>query len=162
MVFPLANEPHWSRSLRRAMRKKPFHVTVDQAFDAVIAACADRSEGTWILPALSASFSHLHELGWAHSLEVWNTETGALAGGIYGLALGAAFTAESMFHRETDASKVAFAALAERLRSRGFRIFDAEMPTRHLASLGCVPIRRSEFLRDLAEAVEVNVDFSHP
>src|SRR5262249_45164430 len=129
MLYPMNQPPRWSRSLRRSMRMKPFRITIDEAFSDVIAACADREEGTWIVPALSASFVRLHEMGWAHSLEVWHTETGALVGGIYGLALGAAFTAESMFHRVTDASKVAFAELVERLWAHGFRIFDAEMPT---------------------------------
>src|SRR5439155_6860017 len=101
---------------------------------------------TWITGAYREAYVHLFELGWAHSLEVWNTESGELAGGIYGLEIGAAFSAESMFHYETDASKVAFANLAERLRAAGFTIFDAQVMNPHLASLGCVEIPRAAFL----------------
>ena len=151
-VFPLETPPHWSRSLRRSLRKKPFRVTVDQAFEDVVLACGARDEGTWITPELVAGYVTLHQMGWAHSLEVWNTESGALVGGIYGLALGSAFTAESMFHRETDASKVAFVSLVERLRP-DFDIFDAQIMNPHLASLGCVDMRRVEFLKRLSEAI---------
>jgi len=159
-IFPLESTeaPHWSRSLTRAMRKKPFRVTVDHAFAGVLEGCADRPEGTWITPDLTAGYVRLHEMGWAHSLEVWNTRSGALVGGIFGLALGAAFTAESMFHRETDASKVAFASLVERLRPT-FRLFDVEVQSSHLASLGCVTIPRREFLRRLRLALEEQPEF---
>jgi leucyl/phenylalanyl-tRNA---protein transferase len=157
-LFPLDAPPGWSRSLRRSMRKKPFRVSVDEAFAEVMVGCADRAEGTWITPHLTACFHALHELGWAHSLEVWNTDTGALAGGIYGLALGAAFTAESMFHRETDASKVAFASLAE-LLAPTFRIFDAQTMSPHLVSLGCEAVPRPDFLARLADAVRTPVEF---
>jgi leucyl/phenylalanyl-tRNA---protein transferase len=157
-VFPLDAAPRWSRSLTRSLRKKPFRVTLDQAFMDVVAGCGERREGTWIIPELVSCYEKLHAMGWAHSLEVWNTESGALVGGIYGIALGACFTAESMFHRETDASKVAFASLVEILRPT-FRIFDGEIMSPHLASLGCVDIPRGEFLKDLADAVRAPVDF---
>ena len=152
-VLLLDEAPEFSRSLRRAMRKKPFRVTVDKAFARVIECCGDRQEGTWITDELAQGFRELHELGWAHSLEVWNTSTGDLVGGIYGLAVGSMFAGESMFHRETDASKVAFASLADRLHRAGFRILDAQQMTPHLASLGCQNIPRTQFLERLAFAV---------
>lgn len=157
-VFPMDSPPHWSRSLRRSMRKKPFRITTDQAFRDVVLGCGDRREGTWITEELLDGYLELHALGWAHSLEVWNIETGKLVGGIYGLALGASFTAESMFHRETDASKVAFASLVELLRP-GFRLFDAEVMNPHLARLGCAPIARTEYLTRLADALRDEPEF---
>ena len=152
-VLPLDEPPHWSRSLRRAMRVKPFRVTVDEAFGEVMESCGDREEGTWITPALAEGYSALHRLGWAHSVEVWNTESGALVGGIYGLALGALFAGESMFHRETDASKVAFVSLAERLFAKGYRFLDVQQMTPHLASLGCVDVPRTDFVQRVRQAV---------
>jgi leucyl/phenylalanyl-tRNA--protein transferase len=157
-VFPLDAPPHWSRSLVRSMRKKPFGVTVDRAFSQVVALAGDRAEGTWITAQLARSYRALFDLGWAHSLEVWNVETRALVGGIFGVAIGAVFTAESMFHRETDASKVAFASLVERLRGR-FRLFDAEIMNPHLARLGCVDMPRRVFLEELSRARDVEVAF---
>ena len=152
-ILPLDKPPHWSRSLRRAMRVKPFRVTTDEAFTQVVESCGDREEGTWITPALAQGYQELHRLGWAHSVEVWNTQTGMLVGGIYGLALGSLFAGESMFHWETDASKIAFAALAERLFAGGFRFLDVQQMTPHLASLGCVDLPRGELLRRVKIAV---------
>lgn len=157
-VLPLDGELHWSRSLRRSMRRKPFRVTVDQAFKEVMDGCGDRGEGTWITPALTACYERLFEMGWAHSLEVWNTETGLLVGGIYGLAIGSVFVAESMFHRETDASKVAFASLAETLRP-SFELLDAETMNPHLESLGCVNLPRAQYLELLVRARKCEVEF---
>ncbi len=145
-ILRLDRAPEFSRSLRRAMRTKPFRVTVDQAFSRVVECCGDREEGTWITDDLAVGFAELHRLGWAHSVEVWNTESGELVGGIYGLAVGSMFAGESMFHRETDASKVAFASLADRLHAAGYRLLDAQQMTSHLASLGCEPIGRERFL----------------
>lgn len=158
-VFPLDREPHWSRSLRRSLRVKPFAVTVDHAFHDVLAGCGDRETGTWITSALAQGYSQLHALGWAHSLEVWNRDTEELVGGIYGLALGGMFAGESMFHRETDASKVAFVALVEHLRAAGFRLFDVQVMNPHLQSLGCVEVPRGEFLQHMARAVALPVAF---
>ncbi len=117
----------------------------------------ERPEGTWIVPEYVKGFERLHALGLAHSLEVWNG--GALVGGIYGLALGAVFTAESMFHRETGASKIAFARLAERLAAAGFDLLDGEVPSPHLAFLGCVEMPRAEFLERLAREQERSLEF---
>lgn len=145
--------PRFSRSLRRKLRKNPWTITVDRAFRDVVFACgAERAEGTWITPALRDGYAALHDLGWAHSLEVWHGA--ALVGGIYGVAIGRSFAAESMFHRETDASKVAFATLAERLRAGGYTIFDAEVQNPHLESLGVVDVPRARYLDLLAAAVK--------
>ena len=142
----------WSRSLRRTLRRHPYRISVDTAFTATMRACgSDREEGTWITPAVIAGYTALHELGWAHSLEVW--EADLLVGGIYGVAIGASFAAESMFHRRTDASKIAFATLAKRLRDAGYELFDAQVMTPHLASLGVEPVRRKTYLDRLAKAV---------
>lgn len=146
----------WSRSLRRALRAHPFEITVDEAFEETILACgSERPGGTWISPPVIAGYTQLHALGWAHSLEVWekHEEGRRLVGGIYGIAIGASFAGESMFHRRTDASKIAFATLAERLRYAGYEIFDAQVMNPHLESLGCVDVPRDEYLDRLAHAV---------
>lgn len=151
-VFPLERPLHWSRSLRRTLRSHPFRLTVNAAFEEVMNACGtERAGGTWIIPELVAGYVKLHELGWAHSLEVW--EGDALVGGIYGVAVGAAFAGESMFHRRTDASKIAFATLAERLKESGYQLFDAQVRNPHLTSLGCIEIKRPDYLERLARAV---------
>ena len=143
------------RSLRRSARR--FVVTVDVAFTDVMRGCADgRRPGGWIDESFLAAYSRLHELGWAHSVEVWREQpdTGAaLVGGIYGVAIGGLFAGESMFHRAPDASKVALLALVERLRAGGGVLFDVQWQTPHLASLGVVEISRADYLRRLADAV---------
>ncbi len=149
----------WSRSLRRALKHHPWEITVDEAFRETMIGCAtERHGGTWISPPIVAGYTQLHELGWAHSLEVWEEAEGKpreLVGGIYGVAIGASFAGESMFHRRTDASKIAFATLAERLRDAGYMIFDAQVMNPHLESLGCVDIPRDEYLDRLAIAVRL-------
>lgn len=150
-VFPLSPAQPWPRTVRRAFRPE-LRVTFDQAFGQVMRACGERAgEGTWITPDILATYDELHALGWAHSVEVWNGEK--LAGGLYGIAMGALFAGESMFHRETGASKVAFASCADRLRERGFTIFDVQVLTPHLAMLGCVEISRDEYLARVAGAI---------
>ena len=148
-----------SRSLRRSARR--FTVTADRAFDAVTAGCADpRRPGGWITPAMCAAYARLHELGWAHSIEVWDAE-GALAGGLYGVEIGGLFAAESKFHRQTDASKVALAALVERLRTAGGpRLLDVQWTTPHLRTLGAVDIARAEYLARLRETVALPPAFA--
>jgi len=149
-VLPL-DALHWSRSLKRTLRKHPFRVTVDRAFRDVMIACGSvRAEGTWILPSMVDAYTELHRLGWAHSVEVWEGEE--LVGGIYGIAIGRALSAESMFHKRTDASKIAFATLAEKMAASGFMVFDAQVMNPHLASLGCVEIPRNAYLDMLAKA----------
>jgi leucyl/phenylalanyl-tRNA--protein transferase len=141
-----------SRSLRRSARR--FRVTADTAFADVIAGCADRRRpGGWITPAVRAAYLRLHALGWAHSVEVWDDE-GALCGGLYGVEVGGLFAAESKFHRRTDASKVALAALVERLRAAGgARLLDVQWTTPHLVSLGARDVPRPEYLRLLRAAL---------
>lgn len=140
-----------SRSLRRSTRR--YEVTVDRAFDRVVAACAHPGrEGGWISPAIAAAYSVLHELGWAHSLEAWAPD-GELVGGLYGVAIGGLFAGESMFSLATDASKVALAHLVHRLRSGGCVLLDVQWATRHLVSLGVVTMPRSEYVHALAAAL---------
>ena len=118
-VLPL-DDFHVPHALRRLLRKKPFEITIDKAFSAVIQACAER-ENTWINRDIIDSYTRLHELGHAHSVEAWKENR--LAGGLYGVAVGGAFFGESMFHRVTDASKIALVALVEHLRARKFVFF---------------------------------------
>lgn len=135
-----------SRSLRRTLRRCGWETTVDVAFDRVVAACgADRGEdGTWITSAMARAYGRLHELGWAHSIEVWDADR--LVGGVYGVQVGGVFTGESMFHREDDASKVALLDLVTRLRAAGGMLLDVQLTTPHLVSLGAVDLPRAEFL----------------
>ena len=140
-VMPL-NGFHISRSLARAMRRSTYHHTINRDFDGVVAGCADR-EDTWINPEITALYTALHHAGHAHSLEVW--EGTALVGGVYGVTLGRAFFGESMFSRRTNASKMALAALVDRLRHAGFTLFDTQFLTDHLASLGAQEISRAEY-----------------
>ncbi|RZS89560.1 leucyl/phenylalanyl-tRNA--protein transferase [Motilibacter rhizosphaerae] len=140
-----------SRSLRRSVRR--YTVTVDAAFDAVVAGCADPGrEGRWIEESFSAAYARLHELGWAHSVETW--EGDELVGGLYGVAVGGLFAGESMFSRATDASKVALVHLVGLLREDGApRLLDVQWRTDHLATLGAVAVRRREYLRRLRVAL---------
>ncbi len=140
-VMPL-NGFHISRSLTRAMRRSTFHHTINRDFDGVVAGCADR-EDTWINAEITALYTALHHAGHAHSLEVWDGT--ALVGGVYGVTLGRAFFGESMFSRRTNASKMALAALVDRLRHAGFTLFDTQFLTEHLASLGAQEISRAEY-----------------
>ncbi len=143
-----------SRSLRRRIREGRFEIRVDTAFDEVMLACAGPREGqggTWITGEMRRAYGGLHRLGYAHSVEAWRE--GRLVGGLYGVALGRVFFGESMFARETDASKVALAHLVAMLRERGVPIIDCQQDTAHLASLGARPIPRREFAAILAELI---------
>jgi leucyl/phenylalanyl-tRNA--protein transferase len=144
-----------SRSLRRSCRR--YTTTIDHAFDAVVAGCADpRRPGGWITAEVRSAYDRLHSLGWAHSVEVWDA-TGELAGGLYGVELGGLFAAESKFHARTDASKVALVALVERLRSAGGpRLLDVQWTTPHLRSLGARDVARPEYLRRLEAALALS------
>jgi leucyl/phenylalanyl-tRNA---protein transferase len=137
-----------SRSLRRTLRRSGWESTVDRAFTAVVEGCAARTEGTWITAEMRDAYVELHELGWAHSVEVW--EDDELVGGIYGVQLGGVFTGESMFHRRTDASKVALLDLSSRLAEAGARLLDVQLVTDHLATLGVRTLERDRFLAVLA------------
>lgn len=148
---------HVSRRLQRTMRGPRFQVTIDRAFTDVMRGCAERSEGTWITHDMLQAYTRLHKLGFAHSVETWCD--GALAGGIYGLAIGGFFAGESMFHRCSDASKVALAALFARLRACGFELFDTQMVTEHTCRMGASEISRAEYLRRLRAAIRKRVCF---
>lgn len=155
-IFEL-NGLHVSRRLARTVRSSRFKVTFDQAFAEVIQGCADRGEGTWITEKMRRAYEELHRLGAAHSVEVWRE--GRLAGGVYGVTLGGLFAGESMFSRERDASKVALVHLVERLRERGFTLFDIQYLNEHTARLGGVEISRAAYLNRLAEAITREVRF---
>ena len=145
-----------SRSLRRSLGR--FEIRVDTAVPEVIDACADpRRPAGWIDPAIRAAYLELHRLGWVHSVEAWCD--GRLAGGLYGVSIGGLFAGESMFHRETDASKVALVGLVELLREEPGepRLVDVQWQTPHLASLGVVQVSRREYLGLLPEAVAADV-----
>lgn len=147
---------HLSRSLARRIRQGGMQVTVDRDFAGVMLGCAARPS-TWINDTILQMYQQLHREGHAHSLEVW--QDGELAGGVYGLALGAAFFGESMFSRRPDASKVALAYLVARLRAGGFQLFDTQFTTPHLLSLGARDIPQAEYMRRLPRILEMAADF---
>jgi leucyl/phenylalanyl-tRNA--protein transferase len=158
-VFELA-EFHVSRRLARTCRSGQFQVSCDRDFAGVITGCAtagDRQYNTWLTPKMIEAYTHLHELGHAHSIEVWCD--GDLVGGTYGLAIGGLFAGESMFHRVRDASKVALVHLVHHLRERGYTLFDIQQCTAHTASLGAIDIPRDAYLRRLSEALPRPVSF---
>ncbi|HSL21744.1 MAG TPA: leucyl/phenylalanyl-tRNA--protein transferase [Vicinamibacterales bacterium] len=149
---------HLPRRLARTMRQGTFKVTIDRDFRAVIDACAaDRAEGTWISHEIVETYTALHKRGLAHSVEAW--EEGRLAGGLYGVSLMGAFFGESMFHTVPDASKIALAALVDRLRARGFLLLDVQWTTPHLERFGAIEISRRDYLRRLKKALEAGVEF---
>lgn len=158
-ILPL-NGFNLSTSLRKSIRNKGFEVRVDTDFDAVIAACAtvgkDRSE-TWINGTIRSVYGELFRRGVAHTVEVWRE--GALVGGLYGLSIGAAFFGESMFHRTTDASKVAMAHLVARLNAGNYELLDTQFVTDHLASLGGIEIPRADYEARLADALLTEGDW---
>jgi leucyl/phenylalanyl-tRNA--protein transferase len=171
-IFPMADEAgsiHWlapdpraiieldafkaSRSLRAVRRRRAFRITINAAFEEVIDACAQRGEGTWISNEIKVAYTLLHRLGAAHSVEAW--QGAALAGGLYGIAIGGAFFGESMFHHTTDASKVALMALVERMRERGFVLLDIQFMTEHLRHFGACEIPRAQYETRLRKAVQM-------
>ncbi len=141
---------HISRSLRRRMRKSDFELRSDSDFAAVVDGCAERAEGTWITLGMRAAYLRLFQMGRAHSFEVRAGRE--LIGGLYGVQVGGLFAAESMFHRATDASKIALAAAVMALFDAGFRVFDVQFMTPHLASLGATVIPRRDYLAAVAAA----------
>lgn len=146
---------HVSRSLLKCLRQQRFAVSSNRDFSAILNACATTpragQSGTWITSSMQAAYRTLHELGYAHSVEVWRD--GKLAGGIYGVAMGRIFFAESMFSRARDASKVALARLADALHGAGFDLIDCQLPTAHLHSLGARDIPRAEFAARVSAAI---------
>ena len=189
---------HVSRRLERTIRSGKFHVTLDQNFAGVIQGCAtagDRTNNTWLTPAMMQAYNLMHTLGHAHSVEVWlplppaslraaeegrgegalklqhkgqaaltpnpsPKGRGELVGGTYGIAIGGLFAAESMFHLERDASKVALAHLASHLSARGYQLLDIQQLTPHTASLGAKEITRDDYLRRLAQAIASPIKFA--
>jgi leucyl/phenylalanyl-tRNA--protein transferase len=142
---------HVSRSLAREIRRKRFSVTFDRAFEAVMIECGrDREDGTWITPDMLRAYVELHRLGHAHSFEAWHGDR--LVGGLYGVARGGLFAAESMFHRETNASKVVLVTAVRELFAAGVELFDVQFLTPHLVSLGAYEVRRVEYLTRIGEA----------
>ena len=150
-----------STSLRKALRKNPFSVRVDTDFEAIIEACAtvgaDRDE-TWINATIRSVYGELFRRGVAHTVEVWDGSD--LVGGLYGLAIGGAFFGESMFHRKTNASKIALAHLVDRLNAGGFILLDTQFVTDHLASLGGIEVPRADYEEMLALALQVDGDWN--
>jgi leucyl/phenylalanyl-tRNA---protein transferase len=150
-ILPL-DKFHVPHGLRRVAGKKMFETRTDNSFSNVIRACAKRKD-TWINNEIISSYERLHSLGYAHSVESW--QDGKLVGGLYGVALGGAFFGESMFHRKTDASKIALLALIEHLRSHKFVLLDTQWVTPHLIQFGAIEIPRTHYLRLLSRAVDL-------
>jgi leucyl/phenylalanyl-tRNA--protein transferase len=150
-ILPL-EDFHVPHALRRLLRKNVFETRIDSAFSKVIEACAKR-EDTWINLEIIESYTRLHDLGCAHSVEAW--KEGTLVGGLYGVAVGGVFFGESMFHHVTDASKIALVALVEHLRAQKFALLDIQWLTPHLQQFGGIEISRDHYLRLLRRAVEL-------
>jgi len=146
-----------SRSLQQVLKKNVFEIRLNTAFEDVIHSCAEREE-TWISEAVVQSYLQLHRIGYAHSVETW--KDGALAGGLYGVTLGAVFFGESMFSRVRDASKVALVHLIKRLNAKGFELLDTQWTTPHLKRFGAIEISRDEYLDKLKRAVSKERSFS--
>ena len=154
------DELHVSRRLGRRIRNGGYQVTMNQAFDQVIAGCAAPRQdepGTWITPELMAAYQQLHELGHAHSVEVWHE--GTLVGGLYGVAVGGFFSGESMYHHHRDASKMAIVYLVRHLFERGFTLLDIQQSSLHCSMMGAKEISRDQYLERLRKAVVSEVSF---
>lgn len=156
-IIPLGGF-HVSDNLRRRVASGRFEVAVDRDFPSVIRACSQREDGTWISEEIIEAYGRLHGLGFAHSVETWRA--GRLVGGLYGVQLGGAFFGESMFHRETDASKVAMVGLVERMRRGGFRLLDVQFMTDHLRRFGAVEIPKAAYLSRLENALSVEASLT--
>ena len=153
-----------SRSLKKTLRKKLFHVTADQAFSEVIKGCAgpriqSPEGGTWITEEMMSTYTRLHQMGYGHSIEVWHDEK--LVGGLYGLALGSAFFGESMYSHAPDASKIALVHLAQIATSHGIDFIDCQLPTEHLSRMGAIDISRKAYLAILENALQENDRTEH-
>jgi leucyl/phenylalanyl-tRNA--protein transferase len=155
-LIPLDDRFRYPRSLQRVLNQNRFTIAVDRAFERVVAGCADR-ETTWISDQLCEIYDQLHQAGWAHSFEAWQGDE--LAGGILGIVIGGAFIGESMFYCIPDASKVAMVKLVERLRSRQFLLFDAQMTNPHLERFGATQVDDRTYRNLLAQAVKRSCQF---
>ena len=159
-IIPLAPPEafHVPKTLRQVVKQKRFDVRINHDFEATMRGCAAaREDGTWINDRLVRAYCELHEMGFAHSVEAW--QDGELAGGLYGVSLGGAFFGESMFHRRTDASKVALVHLVDRLRERGYALLDTQATTPHLRRFGCVDISADDYMAKLEQALEKECQF---
>lgn len=154
-IIPI-KEFHIPHGLKKVLRKNPFEIRFNTAFGAVMRGCADR-ESTWISEMIYRSYVKLHELGFGHSVEVW--QDNALVGGLYGISMGGAFFGESMFSRVPNASKVALAALIGRLDERGYVLLDTQWVTEHLTQFGAHEIPRATYLKRLNKALELRCSF---
>ncbi|MEY2536591.1 MAG: leucyl/phenylalanyl-tRNA---protein transferase [Verrucomicrobiota bacterium] len=150
-ILPL-DRFHVPHALRRLARKGVFQIRIDSRFSEVIRACGKRAD-TWINDEIIESYERLYELGYAHSIEAWSE--GELAGGLYGVAIGGAFFGESMFHRKTDASKMALVALVEHLHAQKFILLDTQWTTPHLARFGAIEVSQPQYLKLLTRAVDL-------
>jgi leucyl/phenylalanyl-tRNA--protein transferase len=154
----MGEDLHVSRSLRRTMNSGRLRVEIDNQFTQVLAGCADRRSGTWLTDEMMSAYTLLHRMGHAHSFEVY--EGANLVGGLYGVQVGGLFAAESMFHRVTDASKVALVCAVTSLFSAGFALFDVQFLTPHLASLGTTVIPRCEYLARLRRVKQYPIEWA--
>ncbi len=148
-----------SKSMKQVLRRNTFTITFDQDFAAVIKACQrqkrKRQIGTWITEEMRIAYEQLHEQGWAHSVEVWN-QTGELVGGLYGIGIGNYYSGESMFAKESNASKAGYITLVKHLQAWGFLLIDCQIHTPHLESLGAYEIPRHDFMYQLQQALQHN------
>jgi leucyl/phenylalanyl-tRNA--protein transferase len=156
-IIPL-DKFHAPQTLRQLVRQGKFEIRINTAFEAVMRACGETRDPTWINDELIAAYLRLHRLGHAHSVEAWHN--GKLAGGLYGVSLGAAFFGESMFHHERDASKVALVHLVTRLKERGFELLDTQATTEHLKRFGCIDIAPEHYLKLLHKALSRQCEFA--
>ncbi|KZS51394.1 leucyl/phenylalanyl-tRNA--protein transferase [Rhizobium sp. BK226] len=153
-VLPL-DHFHVSKSLAKTVRRKPFEIRFDHAFDQVIAACAEETSGrpsTWINKTIRSLYATLFDMGHAHTVEAWDGDE--LVGGLYGVSLGSAFFGESMFSRRTDASKICLVHLVDRLRERDFTLLDTQFTTEHLKTFGAIDVPKADYAVMLATAME--------
>jgi leucyl/phenylalanyl-tRNA--protein transferase len=153
-VLPL-DRFHVSKSLAKTVRRHPFEIRFDHAFEQVIAACAEETSGrpsTWINQTIRSLYSTLFDMGHAHTVEAWHGDE--LVGGLYGVSLGSAFFGESMFSRRTDASKICLVHLVDRLRERGFSLLDTQFTTEHLKTFGAIDVPKADYAALLAAAME--------
>jgi leucyl/phenylalanyl-tRNA--protein transferase len=162
-VMPL-DRFYLSRRLRRRLRSGRFRLTCNTAFSAVLEGCATgpgREEGTWLTPAMHVAYERMHQLGHVHCVEAWIDHPGPprLVGGVYGVAIGGLFSAESMFYRERDASKAALAALIAHLNARGYQLLDVQQWTEHTGALGAIELPRDEYLDQVAAAIKLPISF---
>lgn len=158
VLFP--RDLHISRSLKKKIRKKPFRITIDQAFEQTIQACAgarqNQSQETWIVPEMIEAYVNLHQMGLAHSIETW--QGSRLVGGLYGVSIGGSFFGESMFSIESDASKIALVSLCGLLQKYRFDLIDCQVTTKHLMGMGAVEIPRSVFTKEIRSSIQREID----